>query len=408
MRTISETHPFYGSPLRTPRVAMFFSGLLIIILIYSIFNFLFSIQSMGPETTTVFWQALGYSTLLSAVPVGILLYLDRRERESAWLILLAFLWGGLIATGLSMPVNGAILVEVAKAIEGSTLQQTLGPDAALLVGAPIAGPIVEETFKAIGVIALFCLMRAEFDNVRDGFIYGALVGVGFNWLESAMYVAQGHYAYGYAPWGLQLGGRYALLGMAGHALYTGIFGAFLGKSRQVQRWWRHLMPIIGLLLAMLAHFVNNALGIVVALQNAEAGMVPPTSAEIPPPMTFWEGFLARSVLSLILFAPFLILIGITLVRSGRWERAVIERELGEEDPAIITQEELAGTRNDKIFRTRRIEELDRRAGRQLVNAQNELAFRKNRVRQSGKNPDEDELVRDWRAYIRQLRATPEA
>ena len=106
----------------------------------------------------------------------------------------------------------------------------LGPDAALMIGAPLSAPIVEETTKGIGIVLLFWLLRGEFDNVRDGFIYGALIGAGFNWFESALYVQQNFVEFGTAPYGFQIGTRFAWLGLAGHALFSGIFGAGLGAS----------------------------------------------------------------------------------------------------------------------------------------------------------------------------------
>ena len=87
----------------------------------------------------------------------------------------------------------------------------------------------------MGVLVIFWLLRAEFDNVRDGIVYGALVGVGFNWFEAALYVAQGYAESGVAPYGAQLGSRYALFGLGGHAMTTGIFGAFLGITMQTHR-----------------------------------------------------------------------------------------------------------------------------------------------------------------------------
>jgi hypothetical protein len=39
----------------------------------------------------------------------------------------------------------------------------------------------------------------------------------------------------------------------------------------------------------------------------------------------------------------------------------------------------------------------------LVNAQNELAFRKHRVRMAGRNPELDPLVQRWRERVVQLR-----
>jgi len=59
----------------------------------------------------------------------------------------------------------------------------------VLLAAPISAPIAEEIAKAMRVIVIFWLLRAEFDNLRDGIVYGALVGLGFNWFETALYVA---------------------------------------------------------------------------------------------------------------------------------------------------------------------------------------------------------------------------
>jgi hypothetical protein len=49
-----------------------------------------------------------------------------------------------------------------------------------------------------------------------------------------------------AAYGLQLGARYALFGLGGHALFTGLFGASLGFALQTRRrWLRILAPIAG-------------------------------------------------------------------------------------------------------------------------------------------------------------------
>jgi hypothetical protein len=46
----------------------------------------------------------------------------------------------------------------------------------------------------------------------------------------------------------------------------------------------------------------------------------------------------------------------------------------------VTPEEYAAIQRDRIFRTRRVDRVDRRRSAALVNAQNELAFRKRYVR----------------------------
>jgi protease PrsW len=337
-------------------------------------------------------------------PVTILWFLDRRERESRWLFLVAFLWGALIATGLALPLNTSILRAADAWVRANpAVGEYLGPDAALMIGAPIAGPLVEEVTKGLGVVALFLLLRAEFDNVRDGLIYGALVGAGFNCLEAPLYVAQGYAEWGVAPWGLQFGGRFSLFGLAGHALYTGVFGAFLGLARQTRRrWLKVLAPIVGLALAIGAHAFNNVLGLLVTVALREAGEPLPEPGP-PPNVSFVEGWMQKSVIDLILFFPMVLIAAVLVWRSGVWERRVIREELAEEVGTVVLPDEYAQIQRDGIIRTRRVAHVDRRRSAALVNAQNELAFRKWRVRADGGDPNADPLVQGWRRSIALLR-----
>ena len=66
------------------------------------------------------------------------------------------------------------------------------------------------------MVVIFWILRAEHNGLRDGLVYGALVGAGFNWFEAALYVAQGYAEYGVASYGLQLGGRCHQLGPRHH------------------------------------------------------------------------------------------------------------------------------------------------------------------------------------------------
>ena len=151
----------------------------------------------------------------------------------------------------------------------------LGPNASLMLVAPISAPIAEELAKALGVLLIFWLLRAEFDNMRDGIVYGALVGLGFTWFEAALYVVNFYEKFGVAAFGLQLGARYALFGLGGHALFTALFGASLGLAFQTRRkWLRVLAPIVGLTLAILAHMLNNALPLFAALERSAQASYP--------------------------------------------------------------------------------------------------------------------------------------
>ena len=393
-----------GSPLRRRGPCLALSAVLASLLGVAALVQLGLFAGMRADVSKVFFGALLASSLLALVPLRILWYLDRREREQPWLFAAAFFWGGLIATGLALPFNTAFAVAVdAWVMQHPMVKEILGPDAAQIIAAPISAPIVEELTKAIGVLALFWLLRAEFDNMRDGIVYGALVGLGFNWFEAPIYVAQGYAETGVAPWGMQLGWRYALFGLGSHALFTALFGAALGLALQTRRrWLQVLAPFGGLVLAIAAHAVNNALPLLFALAAAAAGEPPPQDDPTAPGLGFFQAFLYGSLFELTIFLPFVAILAVALWRSGVWERRVIRDELAAEVGRTVSRDEYGEIAGDRMLRTRRIDPVRPRASAALVNAQHELAFRKRRVRDRGEDPERDRLVARWREEIRRL------
>jgi hypothetical protein len=239
--------------------------------------------------------------------------------------------------------------------------------------------------------------------MRDGLVYGALVGVGFNWYEAALYAVQSYAQHGLSFFSVQLGARYALFGLGGHAMFTGIFGAFLGLAMQTRKTWlRVLAPLAGLALAITAHMLNNALPLFAVLAGAPAG-APPEMIEDPPGIAFIGAFVTGSLLQVTIFFPFLAIMAVAIWRSGVWERRVIREELADEVGRTISAEEYGDIVNDHMLRTRRIDRVQPAASAALVNAQHELAFRKHRVRNDGGDPERDALVAGWRDDIRLLR-----
>jgi protease PrsW len=394
-----------SSPLRRPRVARVTAVTLGVLLSIAALVICAAVGTPGSAATRVFFDALGLSSLLAVMPLAVLWFLDRRERENPWLFASAFLWGGLIATTLAMPVNSVILYLVAQWLEGNAaLKEMLGPEAALMIGAPLAAPLVEEATKGLGIVLLFWLVRSEFDNVRDGFIYGALVGAGFNWFESALYVQQNYVEFGTAPFGFQLGMRYAWAGLAGHAMFSGIFGASLGLARASRRrWLAWLAPLAGFALAVMAHAWNNSLPLFLALAAARSGAPAPIEAQPPPDMGLLQAMASASLSNLFIFLPFAILTIWIIRRSGHAERAVIRDELADEVGRSITAAEYQAVLADRVYRTRRIDGRNRTASAALVNAQHELAFRKRRLRDRRLDPEADPRVAQRREQIGRLR-----
>jgi RsiW-degrading membrane proteinase PrsW (M82 family) len=380
------------------------SAALLIVLAFAVLIHLSALASMRFDVVLVYFRALLYSSALALIPLTLLWFLDRRERESPWLVAAVFLWGGCVATAIAAPFNSVFFASVSHWVaQNPAATEMLGPNAAMLLAAPISAPIIEEIAKALAISMLFWLLRAEFDNIRDGIVYGALVGIGFNWSEVALYVARGYAEHGVAPYGMQLGGRYALFGLGGHAMFSAIFGASLGLVQQTRRkWLRIVAPIGGLGLAIAAHMINNALPLLEMLASAAADE-PPSQWETPPDMGFIEAFVGSSLVQLTMFLPFVVMMALAIWRSGLWERRVIREELANEVGGAITPDEYQDVIADGILRTRRIDGVRSRQSAALVNAQHELAFRKRRVKDEGGDPERDPLVAGWRSDIRRLR-----
>jgi RsiW-degrading membrane proteinase PrsW (M82 family) len=391
-------------PLRRRGVCGPICAILLAILVFSAVAQLSLIASMRADVAGVFFSALLLSSILAILPLAVLWSIDRRERKTPWMFAAAFLWGGCIATAIAMPFNTAFFRLVdAWVTMNPIITELLGPDASMMLAAPISAPIAEEIAKALGVVVIFRMLRGEFDTMRDGIVYGALVGLGFNWFEAALYVAQSYVEHGIAPYGLQLGGRYALLGFGGHALFTGIFGASLGLAAQTQRrWLRILAPVAGLALAIGGHMLNNVLPLLATIASVAIGE-PPPGDEPPADIGFIEAFLSSSILELIIFLPFILLLAVAFWRSSVWERRVIREELKDEVGGALSANEHRDILADGLFQTHRIDPTRRAASAALINAQRELAFRKRRARDQGRNPDRDQLTTEWRRAIERLR-----
>src|SRR5262249_21351202 len=122
----------------------------------------------------------------------------------------------------------------------------------------IGAPLIEESFKGIAVVVVLLFARSELDDVLDGLVYGALVGVGFAMTENILYFGQAYQAGGFGSFGLLVIAR-AVLGGLGHPSYTAVTGAAIGWSRERygRGFARIIVPILGWLVAVALHLAWN-------------------------------------------------------------------------------------------------------------------------------------------------------
>jgi RsiW-degrading membrane proteinase PrsW (M82 family) len=197
-----------------------------------------------PQTTAL--------TLLSAIPaLGLAFYVWYTDVTSEPLSLLVgtFFLGVLTATFA--------------AVVNSTLQpyfQGLAFLGSILFYFIVVGP-VEETVKLLA-IRLFAYSSDRFSTVLDGAVYGAMAGLGFAFIENALYIRRSvpvdELEFGLSLLGVG-GGITAVRALAGpgHVIYSAFAGYYLGLAK-FNREHRGPLVIKGLLIAAFIHGLYNS------------------------------------------------------------------------------------------------------------------------------------------------------
>ncbi|HEY8813281.1 MAG TPA: PrsW family intramembrane metalloprotease [Candidatus Dormibacteraeota bacterium] len=187
-----------------------------------------------------------FGVLICIPTTGFALFLLRRvdynEREPWRLVLVAAGWGAVVATTLAL---------VFESLWSFTIDAGLIPGPGEAVATAFNAALFEEIPKGLAVVLLFLVMRDEFDDVVDGIVYGAAVGLGFNFMETVVYMSVG----GMPQWFFR-----QWLGLyLGHATYTALIGAGIGIARQVRGLSRKAVAIAcGFVAAIAAHFAWDA------------------------------------------------------------------------------------------------------------------------------------------------------
>lgn len=342
-------------------------------------------RDISPSGWALSWALLA----LYATPVFLLVYvLDLYEREPLSLLAGAFLWGAVAATTLSAYANEGW---------GLVVARVGGPEFASRWTAALTAPFVEEILKAAGIVLLAIIAAEEFDDVMDGFVYGALCGLGFAVVEDVFYFIA---VFGGSPSGVLAGFWVRVLssGLYGHVLYTGLSGmgiAYVVSRRGDEPLARRAWVAAGLFLAGAAgHFLwNSPLLDLFPDAVSDAG----DWLQIP---------LAATVKGLPLLLFVLVLVRLARRRERRWLEIALRSEVGR--PGLTAVE--LGILLDPIARRRSRRQMRSRAGvaaarlmKRLQKEQVNLAMARARARAD----DDPALVRQ-REYCKSLRDALEA
>ncbi len=342
------------------------------------------------------WALSWVLMLVYALPVFLAVYfLDLYEREPLSLVVAALLWGAVAATTLAGLANDGW---------GLVIARLGGPGFASRWTAALTAPWVEETVKAAGVVLIYLIARDEIDDMMDGFVYGAVCGLGFAIVEDVFYFIG---VFGGRPSGVFAGFyvRVVSSGLYGHILYTGLSGmgiAYFVSRRDEESLRKRALAAAGLfLIAVAGHFLWNSPWLdLFPMRLATLGdwlLIPIAAAVKGVPL------LAFAVVAVVLARR----------RERRWLRAALSSEVG---TAALTGIEL-GILLDARARRRTGRDMRARAGpraaallRRLQREQVNLAMIRARVA-AADHPDlvgQRELCKSLRHALMAVPGAPSA
>jgi RsiW-degrading membrane proteinase PrsW (M82 family) len=291
------------------------------------------------------WALALFLVAVYTLPAFVLVYeLDLYEREPVPMVLGAFAWGAFAATGLSLDAAGWNEVFAA----------AVGTDAAARWSAAVVAPLIEEGLKASGLVLLALIARDEIDDLMDGFVYGAVCGLGFAVIEDVAYFVA---AFGGSVVDMAEGfaARILASGLYGHVLYTGLVGMAIGSvvSRRSEVPARRRIGIAAVLaiLGVAGHALWNS---------------PFLATLYPEPPIEGLGWLRVVAAVGIRVLPLVLVVAVAVTLARRRERGWLASALASATQGDAITPEEASTLAVPGGRRRAIAAMRRRAGRRAA------------------------------------------
>jgi RsiW-degrading membrane proteinase PrsW (M82 family) len=257
----------WGQDVRLFRARNFTAWVFGLLFLYGLLQW----WSRTSDALAAFADALAFGTVAFLVYGLVLLWiivrLDRYAAVPTGARVLAIVWGGLVATyGMAANYNNAlrgILTKLGGAEFAETWHLALGPG------------FSEEVSKGLVVVLMMGLSTKLVRSAFDGFILGALSGLGFQIFENVVYsyqVAQSNF--GEIQFSVINSVFRAVVGLAGHWMWSAIVGAgvvyLIGTAAESARRGRGLALIVT---PMLLHALWDATGVFFGGSNLVLGAI---------------------------------------------------------------------------------------------------------------------------------------
>lgn len=378
----------YDSPLHTAIGKIAFALILVATLYLAGLSW---VEWLTPlSNVAIIFPSMALAFAGSLIGLAFLRYLDRRNPEPWWFFVGVLVIATFVTAAPAARINN------------------ISPVSDLTVG------LNEEFWKVWPLLMLVIFAPTVVTGMRDGMIYGAIGGFGFNICEIANYVLR----VSYPESGLDgIAGQLTRLGFFGignHVVWSTLVGAGIGFAVQTDnRKWKILAPIGAYLLAAFTHTLqDNFVGPLIAIGielvyfvlrgvNITGITANPDRAKEEMAKLSTSGMWIASPLEVIVinFVNLIILFW-AFMKSGDWERKVLntqlENEVSNEPNAVMTPEEYELLKAEKRLGLRTIPGYSRAQGRAIRNAQSDLAMIKQYLMHHHKPIEGNPLVQYWR------------
>ena len=388
----------YGSPLHRIGGRIALAALLIGLFVSTLHGF----QRYYLAQPVQMLAGLVVTAVLLLPTILALLFFDRREREAKPLF-----WGVPLAIIFFFGPAASRILRLVFDSSGLEYWQFVG--------------FIEEPTKILPLLLLLVFARPAINGVRDGLIYGALGGLGFGILEGAAYFALVDYPeLGWRSLFTETMSRASLLGTDIHTLFSATIGAAIGYGVSTKKRWLGITVSVGvfLLVALTHGQQDHALGktlgvsgaqisfkIVSALATLVGRPIDPTSQGDSSPLSYLILSLGSAIAMIGINLINLVILFVAMWTSGDTERRIVREQLRGEPESVITPEEYAGVEAERRLHLRLPPGYPKNVARKIRSLQNELAFRKDFVQQSGGDVTSDPPTITLRKLIEAERGT---
>jgi len=266
----------------------------------------------------------------------------------------------------------------------------------------------EEAFKILPVLLLAIYVPNLIRTRKDGIVYGALAGMGFNIVEIGAYVNKALADYTMQEALVTHLTRLGAFGLGAHIITSAFVGLGLGIAvESTKSGWAKWKPLVFyFLIAAVAHSVYDLIGgqigmvMVMGIQTLMGVDIATIEVNpgVPGPFNTQMRFGPY-----VFYAVFVVVLVIQIRRSFATEQTIQEAELSSEQHAVIREEELNQLKAEKFFLKRRYKKYPKKISNKLVLYQNLLAMQKHTAEQEGRALDDVEPVAALRQAIQSLR-----